>query len=92
MIIGIFLNQLPEELAALQDAFEANDMEKVKGIAHNLKTTISIMGLNIHLQPMLDAIEYDDLPHDSVAGLIKQVKFIANEALQESGEFHSKMA
>ena len=91
MIIGIFISQLPEELAALETAFEADDTEKLKGIAHNLKTTISIMGLNKHLQPMLDAIEYDNLPKESAARYIEQVLAIANESLTEIVDFHSKM-
>jgi len=52
-----FLQQVPDELKAIQDAFTKSNYGEVAQIAHNMKTSISFMGLTEKLNPSLDYIE-----------------------------------
>lgn len=40
-ILTLFINQYPEDLANLEKAIEKTDKEKIKALAHNLKSTVS---------------------------------------------------
>ena len=44
-ILEQFIIQAPEELAALENAYNNEDWKLLKAKAHNLKTTISFLGL-----------------------------------------------
>jgi signal transduction histidine kinase/CheY-like chemotaxis protein/HPt (histidine-containing phosphotransfer) domain-containing protein len=55
-----FLHGVPEELGQLEAALAAGDRGRVSKVAHNLKTTVSIMGLSERLAGLLDRLEYAD--------------------------------
>ncbi len=57
-VTGQFTEAVPQDLLAMQHAWQQHDVLAVSKIAHNLKTTVSVMGLNDLLQPHLDALEY----------------------------------
>jgi signal transduction histidine kinase/DNA-binding response OmpR family regulator len=40
-ILTLFINQYPEDLANLEKAIEKTEKEKIKALAHNLKSTVS---------------------------------------------------
>jgi signal transduction histidine kinase/CheY-like chemotaxis protein len=52
-----FRQQVPGELKTMQDAFSKKNYEETAHIAHNMKTTVSFMGLTEKLNPYLDYIE-----------------------------------
>src|SRR5258705_7189804 len=56
-MIEQFLQQVPGELEALQDAFNKKNYAEVIQIAHNMKTSVSFMGLTEKLDHYLDYIE-----------------------------------
>jgi len=56
-IIEQFLQQVPHELKALEDAFDKKNYTEVAQIAHNMKTSVSFLGLTEKLDPYLDYIE-----------------------------------
>lgn len=56
-ILQQFIDQTPEELSQLKDALNTSDLEKVKGIAHSLKSTVGYVGLSDELFPYLENIE-----------------------------------
>jgi hypothetical protein len=58
-------------------------------VAHNLKTTVSVMGLNDLLQPYLDALEYENLDEDIFQQNYGSVRSICEASVQEAKQFHS---
>ena len=54
-----FMEAIPGEIRSLEEAFHNNDLPEIRRIAHQLKTTISVMGLNETLNPSLDSLEYN---------------------------------
>jgi signal transduction histidine kinase/FixJ family two-component response regulator/HPt (histidine-containing phosphotransfer) domain-containing protein len=88
-ITGVFTEQLPKELDALETAWKNNDQDSIKRLAHHLKTTISIMGLNDRLQANLDAVEYEDLTEAALKENLETILFIGREAVNEAKQFYS---
>lgn len=43
-IISIFLEQVPPELAKIQDAIHQKDFKEIKNLAHKLKSTVAMVG------------------------------------------------
>jgi len=56
-MIEQFLQQLPAELTAIENEFSKGNYTEVAQIAHNMKTTISFMGLTEKIGETLDCIE-----------------------------------
>jgi signal transduction histidine kinase/CheY-like chemotaxis protein len=56
-IIKQFIIQVPQELAELQDALQAGDRTRIKGIAHGMKSSVAYVGLKDILHPGLHRIE-----------------------------------
>jgi len=81
-----FLHSLPEKLDQLGAALSAGDAATASRLAHNLKTTVSIMGLSERLFVLLDALEYPDGLADSVA-LFSALFQICGLALEEARRF-----
>ncbi|MGF2414788.1 MAG: response regulator, partial [Ferruginibacter sp.] len=55
-IIKIFMQQIPEELAALAEAIEKTKYTNISDIAHKLKSSIAVLGIAV-LKPLLDEME-----------------------------------
>lgn len=53
-----FSEQIPRELDELKNAIDSRDYKKIASSAHNMKSTVSYLGLH-QLAPMLDQIETD---------------------------------
>jgi len=56
-MIKQFLRQVPDELKSMTEAFDKNYDAELAHIAHNLKTSVSFMGLSKKLDHHLDFIE-----------------------------------
>jgi signal transduction histidine kinase/DNA-binding response OmpR family regulator len=56
-VTGQFLEAMPVELQDLEQAWRAKNNDALKRVAHNMKTTISVMGLNNLLGADLDLVE-----------------------------------
>jgi signal transduction histidine kinase/CheY-like chemotaxis protein len=56
-ILQQFVTQVPEELGELKNALDQNDFERIKIVAHSLKSTVGYVGLSDELFPYLDALE-----------------------------------
>lgn len=82
-----FINNVPKELQLLSDAYALQDMRQVNQIAHNLKTTVSIMGLTEILLPMLDTLEYATIANDDAVVAMTTLQEITQYALQEAAHF-----
>jgi signal transduction histidine kinase/DNA-binding NarL/FixJ family response regulator len=74
-----FVTQLPEDLSRLKDAIEAENITGIRSEAHNLKTTISFIGLEPRLYPLLEPLE--TLDNGNYQPLMVQEKYRALKQL-----------
>ncbi len=84
-----FIQAAPVELAKLENALVKKNESTFKQIAHNMKTTISIMGLTNILQPYLDFFEYESLFNNLVNDKFIAFKKIYNSSILEAQDFLS---
>lgn len=84
-----FLKLVPEELESLTNAFENQHFNELKQIAHNMKTTISIMGLDGLINPHLDIIEHGNPGDTNMKPEIEQVTLVCQQALVEANQFYN---
>ena len=84
-----FIEAIPEDLATMEKAWQGNDISQLRQLAHNLKTTVSVMGLNEKLQPFLDMLEYKNLTEESFQQNFKSVTAVCDEALIEARQFYA---
>jgi len=82
-----FLEMLPAELQSLENAWKQQDLATMQSVAHNMKTTISVMGLNEELQPILDALEYESQTNESFQQLFSTLQFKCEAAIEEAKQF-----
>ncbi len=89
-VTGQFIEAVPEELAALRAAWEQQDEVSLKQIAHNMKTTVSIMGIDEQLKPWLDTLEYEQLSQPVFEETFAKLTLICEAALREATLFYNK--
>jgi CheY-like chemotaxis protein len=82
-----FIEAIPHDLAELENESQCNHVNELRKLAHNLKTTVSVMGLNELLQPYLDAIEFENLSEETFNYNFSSVKLICEASLEEAKEF-----
>jgi signal transduction histidine kinase/CheY-like chemotaxis protein len=90
-VTGQFLEAIPSELQALEQAWQQQDGETMKRVAHNMKTTISVMGLNALLEADLDSIEDLGNDHNMSVDKIDTVISVCRMALVEARHFLSNL-
>ena len=86
-----FLAMMPRELDSIRNAWACKDTSQLKKLAHNMKTTISVMGLTEKLQPFLDKLEYDELNDESFTCLFGSLESICEKALEEANLFYGNL-
>lgn len=86
-----FITLLPEEILLLKNAFEVENHTALKNIAHNMKTSISIMGLNKLLDNELDAIENNQLSKEELETTIKIIVVHLDKAILEANSFFNTL-
>lgn len=83
-----FIEAIPADLEEMHHAWEANDRTKLRQLAHNLKTTISVMGLNPILENQLNLLEHNNLSRDQFDQVFGELKTILNASVQEARQFY----
>lgn len=92
-----FSEQIPAELSKLRAAISERDYKKIESIAHNMKSTVSYLGIH-QLSPLLEQIEADSQNKNSTGRInenlisieatcqlaIKEVSEIISHQYQES--------
>ena len=89
-MIEQFLQQVPAELESMKKAFDESHNEELSHIAHNLKTSLSFMGLSKKLDHDLDYIESNAvIPnlHDRVKEKMIAVINICQRAFREAKDY-----
>ncbi len=84
-----FIEALPEDLAAIEKAWQNNDINQLRQLTHNMKTTVSVMGLNEKLQSFFDILEYGNLTKESFQQNFKSVTSVCIGALIEARQFYA---
>jgi signal transduction histidine kinase/CheY-like chemotaxis protein len=82
-----FLEVIPLDLEDILEAWSAKDMQSVHRLAHNMKTTVSVMGLNSLLQPWLDKLEYHDLSDSDFNNAYLALRSACTSAIEEAKSF-----
>ncbi|HEY2648880.1 MAG TPA: response regulator [Puia sp.] len=83
-----FIEIVPADLDAMERAWQDQDINGLRSLAHNLKTTVAVMGLDKSLYPPLDKIEYHHLTEDAFQQIFHHLKFVSLEAVKEAGCFY----
>ena len=84
-----FLEAIPEELKAIENAWKEEDILRLRHVAHNMKTTVSVMGLNTSLQKYLDALENEVIDQTVFQNNFAEIKRICSRSLEEARHFYS---
>ena len=79
-----FIRLIPEDLRALRSAFEGKDLNEIRRIAHNMKTSVSIMGLLPLLENLLDDLEQADVIDLELLNALEELDLICLRAVQEA--------
>ncbi len=90
-ITGLFINDIPGGLDAIKQAWENTDIPHLRHLAHNMKTSISVMGLNEQLQPTLDSLECDDLDSNTFMEKFSYLQTVCNSALEEAKKLYEDL-
>lgn len=86
-----FLEMIPEDLKSLELAWRRKDFIMIRVLAHNMKTSVSVMGLTEKLQPYLDILEQTDMDEEALWNNITAVKNICIPALKEARHFYTTL-
>jgi signal transduction histidine kinase/CheY-like chemotaxis protein len=81
-----FLTSLPQELELMEKAVDDGNPGELKSLAHHMKSTISIMGLDDKLKTLLDDIEMG-LPQEALPERMATLDRISQDALREAKIF-----
>ncbi|HTF32065.1 MAG TPA: hypothetical protein VK625_24580, partial [Flavitalea sp.] len=89
-MISQFLEQLPGELAAMENEYGNGNYMEVAKAAHNMKTSVSFLGLLEKLGDPLDYIEssaVDQKQNVNLKEKIAEIKAIHQKARQEAERY-----
>jgi signal transduction histidine kinase/FixJ family two-component response regulator/HPt (histidine-containing phosphotransfer) domain-containing protein len=90
-VTGMFLEDTPADLRSLSEAMDKNDFSQLAKLAHDLKTSTSIMGLTERLVVYLDSLEHQPQDETLARGNVDNIKRIINSALQEASHFYNSL-
>ena len=82
-----FIEAIPEDLLAIEKAWKEEEIIKLQQLAHNMKTTVSIMGLTELLHPQLDYLECKALTAESFQVNFSFLKIICKDSVAEAKHF-----
>jgi CheY-like chemotaxis protein/HPt (histidine-containing phosphotransfer) domain-containing protein len=87
-LIHEFITTIPSAISSLESAIKESNYRRIKEIAHDMKTTIHIMGLTILIGHILQKIEVFANSNSSLSSiyqLFTDVKLVCLQAVQEAG-------
>lgn len=86
-----FMEMVPGALSRLKKYWNDKSIADLKREAHNMKTTVSIMGLEELLFKQLDILEYDELDNESFSVAYSQLETTCSRAMKEAGIFYASL-
>ena len=82
-----FINTVPEAIDSLETAIRQGNYSRIKEIAHDMKTTIHVVGLTVligHLLQQIERLAVSSSDVNSISTLFSDVKLICMQAVQEA--------
>jgi signal transduction histidine kinase/CheY-like chemotaxis protein len=86
-----FIEIVPHDLKMLEKAWLDKHTGELRQLAHNMKTTVSIMGLHELLQPQLDALEYETLDDTLFHTHFSAIGKICAASVSEAKQFYATL-
>ena len=86
-----FIEIIPNDLKALEVAWQQKNIKEVKRLAHDMITSVSIMGLNDLLQPNLNGLEFEHLENDLFNVYFTLIKKVCESAVEEAKQFYTSL-
>ncbi|MDF2552333.1 MAG: evgS [Chryseobacterium sp.] len=86
-----FIDNVPNHLQQLITAYQNKDFTTVKLRAHDLKSSVAIMGLLPLLQEKLDTLEMITEENPTAETILEDVKNIISQAVSETEEFSKSL-
>ncbi len=83
-----FIDTVPSAINSLETAIRQSNYSRIKEIAHDMKTTIHVMGLTGligHLLHQIESFAHSNSGLSSILVLFSDVKLICLQAVQEAG-------
>ena len=91
LITEQFIEAIPAELNEIRAAWHNQEFHQLRYLAHNMKTSISVMQLNEMMQPYLDALENENLTETTFHKNFSSLEFIGRAALEEAKFFYETL-
>ena len=91
LITEQFIEAIPAELNEIRAAWHNQDIYQLRHLAHNMKTSISVMQLNEMMQPSLEALENENLTETTFHKNFSSLEFIGRAALEEAKFFYDTL-
>ena len=88
-VIGQFISCIPNDLAGLQTALGKKDYTSLSRIAHDMKTSVGIMGLTSILENDLDKLEDAGVGHADLQVCVSNIEDICTKAVEEAKDVYS---
>jgi len=79
-----FIAIISDDLAALKQALLTHNYPQLKRVAHQMLSTISVMGLGAKISNSLRSIEFDDLSEEQLKQQVQLVTAICTKAKEEA--------
>jgi len=86
-----FIEHMTQNMEELYAAYTQKDLDKLHRIAHEMKTSISVMGLVGRLNKPLDFIEHAKVINNELYSCILEVNEVCLAALEEAVDFYTKL-
>ncbi|MFT3750605.1 MAG: response regulator [Agriterribacter sp.] len=86
-----FIEIIPGDLETLKQCWQTGNTAELKQTAHNMKTSVSVMGLTDTLQPYLDPLEHEALTEASFQQYYTSLENICMKALAEAKKLYDSL-
>ncbi len=86
-----FIDTIPGDLLSLQDALNQYDYRHLNHIAHNMKTSVAILGLFPRLESILDSLEAANAETPNIVLFIHELTDVCKSALGEAADYLSSL-
>jgi len=86
-----FLEMVAEHLKDIDQYWQQGNTTALRQTAHNMKTSVSIMGLTEQLLPYLDALEHESLTGTSFQQYFHSLNEICTKASEEAKTFYQSL-
>ncbi|HEX7847762.1 MAG TPA: ATP-binding protein [Chitinophagaceae bacterium] len=86
-VTDLFIDAIPGDLDGIEKAWQSGNISLLRQIVHNMRSSISIMGLNDKLDTYLDILEYENLSPGTYASTYHAIQSICDKSLEEAKMF-----